>query len=56
MLAETIQHGGDPKLHDVTLADVGIEKVQSHRWQRIASIPEPTFEEFLGETRDEGEP
>jgi len=38
LLAETITKGGDPKSHDVTLNILGIEKMQSHRWQRVASI------------------
>jgi len=28
------------KLHDVTnLKDMGVERIQSHRWQKIASVP-----------------
>ena len=49
ILAEMEMHGGDrkSKLHDATLnlADIGIERTQSHRWQAIASIPEPDFEQ-----------
>ena len=34
--------GGDHRLHDVTgapkLRELGIEKIQSHRWQRTAII------------------
>lgn len=48
--------GGDQKSnhrsHDVIgdapkLADMGIEPMQSHRWQKIASLPEPAFEEYI---------
>jgi hypothetical protein len=41
--------GGDQKskLHDVTLKTIGIEKIESQRWQRIAGIPEERFEEYL---------
>lgn len=30
-----------------TYADLGIDKVQAHRWQKIAEIPEEKFEEFV---------
>ena len=37
------------RLHDATVApsltELGIERTQSHRWQAIASIPEPDFEQ-----------
>lgn len=39
MLAETPKHNGDPRLHDVTrLKELGISKIQSHRWQAEASV------------------
>ena len=38
LLSQTIQHGGDPKSHDVTLTLLGIEKMQSHRWQIEAQM------------------
>lgn len=57
MLAEMEKHqGGRPnQSHDVTssvatLADLGIEKMQSHRWQRVAGIDEEDFEDYLAET------
>ena len=37
--------------HDVTLKDMGIEKMQSHRWQAIASVPEEKFEEHIATTK-----
>jgi hypothetical protein len=53
MLAENVKRGGDrkskSKSHDVTLKDAGVSKMQSHRWQRIASVPTPTFEAHIGE-------
>jgi ParB family chromosome partitioning protein len=30
-----------------TLKELGVEKVESQRWQRIAAIPEERFEEFI---------
>jgi len=37
-----------------TLADLGIERKQSFRWQMIASLPEDEFEEHIQETKAEG--
>lgn len=37
------------------LADVGVSKQQSARWQQIASIPDEEFEEFKAEARAKGE-
>lgn len=37
-----------------TLAELGIETTQSHRWQREASVPEERFEQYLATTREEG--
>ena len=52
--------GGDirkHRLHDVTgaprLKDLGIEKIQSMRWQQIADLPEVIFEEVIEETKEE---
>jgi len=52
MLAEQPkQHGARPSdagLHDVTpLSELGITKMQSHRWQREAELPEDEFEEHI---------
>jgi len=45
-------HGGDRKsesrCHGVTLKDIGLNKKQSERYQRIAGIPEEAFEVYLG--------
>ena len=59
MLAETeLNKGGRPaektsntmlQVNDQTLSDLGIERIQSHRWQKIASIPEDKFEERIDE-------
>jgi ParB family chromosome partitioning protein len=55
------QHGARPPdtgLHDVTpplLADLGIDKMQSSRWQRLADIPEPSFERYISEKKATGD-
>ena len=47
--------GWKTRSQDVTtLADLGIEKMQSSRWQQIASLPEKVFEEFITETKEDG--
>lgn len=49
------------KLHDETfspkpsLEDLGITKIQSHRWQLEAEIPETQFEEYIAETKAKAE-
>jgi hypothetical protein len=50
------KHNGDPRLHDATrLSDLGIDKTQSHRCQRIAELPEESFERHVAEVRGAGE-
>src|SRR5262249_7188757 len=41
--------GRPPKklLHDETVLPDGVSKVQSHRWQRLHSIPLPDFKRYL---------
>ena len=52
ILGEMPKHDGTPRSHDVTrLADLGIAKMDSHRWQKIASVPEDDFEGFIAETK-----
>lgn len=46
-LAKTLKRGGDPKSHEVTLLDLGVSKMQSSRWQAIASVPTQPFEEHI---------
>lgn len=48
-----IRRGGDPKSHDVTLAGLGIEKMQSSRWQRLAALPEELLTAYRAERRFE---
>ena len=51
LLENQIQHGGDrkSKSHDATLklADLGITKSQSSRWQSIATLAEKDFEGYI---------
>jgi N6-adenosine-specific RNA methylase IME4 len=57
MLAEMeeIHPGGDQaKLHDVTLPDLGITRIQSHRWQLEASLPEEILEQHIAEVKAQG--
>ncbi len=53
------QNSGNRKvLHDdtpKTLADVGISRQESSRWQHIASIPEDTYDKHITETIDDGD-
>lgn len=61
MLGETeLSKGGEwehkeHQLHDVTgaltLEDLGISKIQSHRWQLEAGVPEEQFEQWLAEIK-----
>lgn len=37
-----------------TLEELGIEKMQSHRWQMVASLPAEVFEEHIVETKADG--
>src|SRR5262245_50743385 len=37
--------------HVVTLSDLDITKMQSSRWQAIASVPEPVFEKYIEKGR-----
>ena len=42
------------KSHDVTLSDLGIEPMQSHRWQFEYRLPEAEFERYIAETKERG--
>jgi len=44
--------GNQTKLHDVTLEELGITKIQSHRWQSESSIPNDLFEQYLQVTKE----
>jgi len=54
LLAATISRGGDSKSHAVTLADAGIGRMQSSRWQAVARVPRETFEQHIAATKAAG--
>ena len=54
LLDGTIQHGGDPKSHDVTLENLGVAKIQSSRWQQEATVPDEDFENYVAVTKERG--
>ena len=40
--------GYKTRFHDeTTLKDVGVNKLQSHRWQSIAALPKKDFEGYI---------
>ncbi|GAI89017.1 unnamed protein product, partial [marine sediment metagenome] len=47
--------GNQAKSHDVILSDLGISRIQSHRWQLERSVPEEVFEKLVAETKAEAE-
>lgn len=64
MLAVAAKHEGgrptetsriDRQVSPPRLADIGISRDQSSRWQAVASIPERTFEAHIAATKDAGE-
>jgi phage N-6-adenine-methyltransferase len=52
------EDGNYRRLHDETseapptYADMGIHKIQAHRWQKAASVPEDVFEKHIKDTID----
>lgn len=59
LLAELVQHGGDRKTestsHGARLKDMGLTWSDSSRWQKLASIDEEKWEEYIALKRQEGE-
>lgn len=58
MLKDTIPHkGGRPKNTDTmsALSEAGVTEKQSSRWQQEASVPEDVFEEYIENTKADGE-
>lgn len=49
--ATSAVNGGAPAAQIPTLKQLGIDGHESHRWQRIASIPPAAFEEYIVECR-----
>jgi len=45
----------EPRSDTETLADIGIDKKDSHRWQKVASVPDDTFEGYIAECKEQGE-
>lgn len=52
LLPTTIQKGGNPKSHDVTLNELGIGKMDSSRWQQLATVPEQKFEQHIAQAKE----
>jgi len=57
MLARTVRPGNPQLLHDATIGGLpeGVNRIDSHRWQKAASVPEEDFEAYLGWCRENGE-
>ncbi len=55
LLAEMELHGGDRRGESSSqresLKNLGIDHNQSHRWQRMAGIPEPDFDAHVERTQ-----
>jgi hypothetical protein len=61
LLLRVIKHaGGRPSSRSAsesrrqpTLQELGIDGNESHRWQRIASLPEDAFENYIADSREQ---
>jgi hypothetical protein len=53
--AVTGGRGGDRASNTMLLADLGIERMQSSRFQKIAQVPEEQFEEWICDCRAVGD-
>lgn len=52
------QYSKEVQLHNVTaptLEDLGISRIQSHRWQAMAEVPEEKVNDFINETAEKAE-
>src|SRR3990167_6139697 len=56
-LAVEVKAGNPQLLQDETigLKELGIERIQSHRWQAVASLPEKEFEKHIEEVKKSNE-
>src|SRR5262249_59078714 len=54
LLAQTVNHNGSRGVGRTMKPTIpeGVTKAQSHRWQRLASLPEEAFEGYVGAARD----
>ena len=54
LLKATVKPGNPQLSHDVTIKTLpdGISRKQSSRWQAIADIPEPVFEEHIARVKE----
>lgn len=58
---ELAEQGRPKTLHDETfcqplkLADLGVTRIQAHRWEAVAAVPVETLEEYIAERKAGGE-
>jgi len=52
MLSETVRPGNPQLLHDETigLEEIGVSRIQSHRWQQVAQVPLPAAGRTCGQS------
>jgi hypothetical protein len=57
LLAGTVRAGNPQLLHDATIGRLpkGVSRTQSHRWQRVAGLPEDVFEAEIAAGRRRGD-
>lgn len=53
IMLEDVRPGNPQLSHDATisLSDLGVSRMQSSRWQKIASIPDIEFDDYISKTR-----
>jgi N6-adenosine-specific RNA methylase IME4 len=54
LLRETVKKGGDPKLQRETSLPEDVSRIQSHRWQLVASLSDAAFERYVQNNKDTG--